>query len=279
MKKRDMLRRKYERPRGILNPKPAASDSGYRRYWPSDDLAAFVEHYWTVEWDLQESQVRETLPHPSVHIVLERDLAQVAGVATGKFTRVLKGRGRVLGVKFRPGGFRPFIKRPVATLTDRVFKIQTLFGRSAAALGRVVLAHADHQAAFGAIESFLRDRRPVAAPAIALAGRITERIIADRTITKVEHIVQEFDIDTRKLQRLFSSYVGVHPKWVIQRYRLHEAAERLATAPTVDWTDIAFDLGYADQAHFIRDFKKVVECSPAAYAKRFTSLNLLQPGR
>jgi len=70
------------------------------------------------------------------------------------------------------------------------------------------------------------------------------------------------------LQRLFSQYVGVSPKWVIQRYRLHEVAERLADDKAVDCTEMALDLVYFDQAHFIKDFKAIVGWTPAEYAKR-----------
>jgi AraC-like DNA-binding protein len=73
------------------------------------------------------------------------------------------------------------------------------------------------------------------------------------------------------LQRIFSQYVGVSPKWVIKRYRLHEAAEQLAGGEVVDWPKIALELGYFDQAHFIKDFKTIVGESPAEYIKKINS--------
>jgi AraC-like DNA-binding protein len=80
-------------------------------------------------------------------------------------------------------------------------------------------------------------------------------------------LTREFGLGLRKLQRLFDDYVGVSPKWVIQRYRLHEAAERIAAGRVADFADLALELGYADQAHFNRDFKKLVGRSPAEYAR------------
>ena len=74
-------------------------------------------------------------------------------------------------------------------------------------------------------------------------------------------------VGKRTLQRLFSEYAGVTPKWIIQRYRLHEAAERLATEEGVSLAELALDLGYYDQAHFVRDFRAVVGRPPAAYAR------------
>ncbi|HJU40524.1 MAG TPA: helix-turn-helix domain-containing protein, partial [Tahibacter sp.] len=69
------------------------------------------------------------------------------------------------------------------------------------------------------------------------------------------------------LQRLFGDYVGASPKWVINRYRLHEAVERLAAGDAVDWADLALELGYFDQAHFNRDFKRLVGRAPGAFAR------------
>lgn len=77
--------------------------------------------------------------------------------------------------------------------------------------------------------------------------------------------MQKPGVSLRPLQRHFLRYVGVNPKWVIQRYRLHEAAERLKAGP-VDLASLALELGYFDQAHFTRDFRAIVGMSPGAWA-------------
>jgi AraC-like DNA-binding protein len=88
---------------------------------------------------------------------------------------------------------------------------------------------------------------------MTLAGRVAVRIADDRRLTRVEQLVDEFGVGLRQLQRLFSEYVGISPKWVIQGYRLLEAAERVPTRAHTIWPELALDLAYADQAHFIRD--------------------------
>jgi AraC-like DNA-binding protein len=52
---------------------------------------------------------------------------------------------------------------------------------------------------------------------------------------------------------------------------MFEAAERLASEADVDAADLAQQLGYCDQAHFIKDFKTMVGCSPADYARKSTA--------
>jgi AraC-like DNA-binding protein len=64
---------------------------------------------------------------------------------------------------------------------------------------------------------------------------------------------------------LFSAYVGIGPKWVLQRYRLHEAVEQAQGQGTVDWARLALELGYYDQAHFVRDLRSLVGRTPAQY--------------
>ena len=52
---------------------------------------------------------------------------------------------------------------------------------------------------------------------------------------------------------------------MLQRVRLHEAADRMADGER-DWPRLAVELGFFDQAHFIKAFKAVVGRSPADYA-------------
>jgi AraC-like DNA-binding protein len=269
LNERDKVRPKHEPPRGILNVRPdeRGAASGLCRYWPSAALAPFVEHYWSVRWDLPEPRVAETVPHPSVHLVLEAHGAEVVGVMRTRFSRRLEGRGRVLGTKFHPGAFRAFVNAPVATLTGRRLPAAEVLGRRAAGLERRALAREDDLDAIAVVEAFLLARAPVADPALHLARRVAARIADERRLTRVEQLVREFHTTPRGLQRLFREYVGVGPKWVIQRYRLLEAAERVGAGGRARWAGLALELGYADQAHFIRDFKQLIGRTPAEYAR------------
>jgi AraC-like DNA-binding protein len=240
---------------------------GVARYWPSTDLAPFVEHYWTVRWDLAEPRVTETVPHPCIHMVLETTRSEIVGVMRTRFTRELTGRGRVLGTRFRPGAFRAFVARPVSSFTDRRVPVAEVFGPGARTLGERALRYDDDREAYAVVQSFLRGLKPMENDAMTLAVRIAARIAEDRGVARVAQLTRDFGIGLRGLQRLFREHVGIGPKWVIQRHRLLEAAERVAAGRIVDWADLALELGYADQAHFIRDFKRLVGQSPAGYAR------------
>lgn len=268
-----MAESRVDEPRGILNPRAGEKRFRLSRRLPSDDLGFFVEHFWIVEWDLmgREPYLQEVLPHPCVHLVIEEGKSGVFGVTRGKFSRLLEGKGLVLGVKFRPGAFYPFIKSPVSALTDGSIGLQDAFGVEGEALDAAILSLADEQEMVECAETFMRERLPERDENVVTINRVVDLISADREITKVEDVAGRLDLNKRMLQRLFGRYVGVGPKWVIRRYRLQEAADRLAGGQAVRWPEMALDLGYFDQAHFIKDFKAIVGLPPAEYARSIGS--------
>lgn len=260
-----------KKPTGILNPAAGGEKFRLSRHAPSADLVPFVERYWVVEWDLRgrEPYPQETLPHPCVNLVVDGGGSSgVFGVvAKGRFSYELSGRGRVFGVKFRPGGFYPFWKEPVSGLTDRSVALADAFGAAGAALESTVLAEAGDEGEILAAEDFLRRRMPERDGTSEEIGRLVDRVATDRSLLRLKDLVALSGRSRRTLQRLFEKYVGASPGWVVRRYRLQEAAELLATDGQANLADLALALGYFDQAHFTKDFRTLVGVTPAEYAK------------
>ena len=254
-------------PRGVLH-QLAAGEFAHGRFEAPDDLADRVEHFWTVRWNLegQPPQVQETLPHPNVHLVVEPGTIAAWGVHTGRWRRVLEGRSQAFGIKFRPGAFRALLGRAVSTIADTSIAADALFGADAAALASV-LGHDDDRVAADIASAFLRTRLPAIDATALLAGRIVDAVAQDLALHSVDELAGRFDMNLRALQRLFNDQVGVGPKWVIKRYRMHEAVARVQAGQPVSWAALAQDLGYFDQAHFIADFRKLVGKTPGDYAR------------
>ncbi|MEU5895865.1 helix-turn-helix domain-containing protein [Streptomyces venezuelae] len=264
--------------RGIVDASGLLSRVRFRRHAAAAPLHPYVEHYWLIDWDLPEPYATHVVPHPSVNIVfqryateaLETAFGEVAGVGLSLFTQKLEGRGRVCGVQFRPGGFRPFAPdRPLSDLTGHRLPLDDVFPhtvKQAAEAVTAVLSPADEHARVAALDAFLLNLAPTRDPQADLAATLVDRIRGDRSIRRVDAFAREEGMSVRALQRLFSAYVGVGPKWIILRYRIHEALERAESERDVDWADLAATLGYADQAHLVRDFTTTVGVPPTAYA-------------
>jgi AraC-like DNA-binding protein len=256
----------------LLNLGLTDSQVTLARYVPSDEVGFFVEHYWIVRWDLRGRQpfTSQSLTYPSVHVVLERGRSRVVGVQTARFQQPLRGEGLVFGIKFNPGGFHPFVGAEVSRLTNQSVPLAPLLAFGPLLEADVLGVSHDDALMVARAEEVLRRNLPEQDERIPLLSGIVEAIATDRSIVLVDQLVSRMDMPKRGLQRLFREYVGVSPKWVIQRYRLFEAAERLS-AGEVDDAQLARELGYFDQAHFIRDFKAVVGRSPQAFVRDLAS--------
>ncbi|MFJ4688137.1 DUF6597 domain-containing transcriptional factor [Streptomyces sp. NPDC088789] len=261
--------------RGIVDPAGLLTRVRFRRHPPAEPLRHWVETYWLIDWDLPEPYASHIVPHPSVNLTFQWDedegppYAEVTGIPLGLYTRKLTGRGRVCGVKFRPGGFRPYAPgRPAGHWTGRVESAGTVFPAATPERARSVVTAPTDTDRRTALDTFLLSLAPAPDPQADLAMDLVRHIRADRTVRRVTDIAP--DLSVRALQRLFSGYVGVPPKWVILRYRIHEALEHAGTRQDVDWAALAADLGYADQAHLIRDFTRTVGVPPTTYATTST---------
>lgn len=253
---------------GGLNAEAGRSSHRVDLRSPAPALQQHVAHYWIVTWDLRDEEPyrQGVLTNPSVHVIFERGCSRVVGLIRGRFTRVVEGSGRLLGVRFRPGCFRPFLGFPVSEITDRVLALEEVFGAASRPVADAVLSAVDEDEMVAAVDRFLLALAPESPPTVQTVAGIVEQIADDPLLTRVDDLARRVGTSQRSLQRLFAEHVGVGPKWVIQRCRLHDAVHR-AGAGDVDWTRIALELGYADQAHLIRDFTATTGTSPAKYAK------------
>lgn len=245
----------------------------HERIGASEAVASVLAHHWWVRWDLHAPHVAQTLPHPTVHVTFTRTdaeglRAEVSGVPTRAFRRTLTGRGWVFGLKFRPACFVALWPHPLHQLTDRVVPLRELFGAEADALAHAIDGAAALVTRVELAERWLVARRPRLPTEAAALRDLVEHLQHDHTMRRAEDAANHAGIELRTLQRQFRRYVGVSPKWVARRYRLHEAALRLAEPTPPSLAALAAELGYSDQAHFSRDFSEVVGCAPGPYAAR-----------
>jgi AraC-like DNA-binding protein len=237
---------------------------------PSADLAPFVLVAWTMQWTLpdERSFTQPVLPNPSVHLVITAAGTEIFGVMTGPFSTTFTGSGFIFGLRFRPCGFFPFVRRSVSEFTDRRFPLTTIFPEDAVEMLKRLAGSVDSAGVLQLLEDQLRKLQPqMDDPTRVKLESLIEGMARDPEIRTVEDAAEAFGASCRTLQRLFRLYVGVGPKWAIRRFRLKDAAARLDRGEEQDWARLANELGYFDQAHLINDFRKMVGETPAVYSR------------
>jgi len=264
-----------ERPKGVVNPAAAEKMFRLERYLPEPDLAPYIEYFWLVAWELPDgaTHVQRTLPSPCVHLVFDAGRTAVFGVMTGAFEYTLKGRGRVLGIRFRPGGFRALLRQSMHSITDQTVSLTELFGLDTAQAEQGVLSAPDDEGMVAAATALLRSVLPGGEAAetslryVAQVEAILKLIAEHPGLTQVQELADLSGMSVRRLQLLFKDAVGASPKWVIRRNRLLDAADQLSKGGAIDLATLAQALGYYDQSHFTRDFEELVGKPPADYRR------------
>lgn len=267
-----MNKQKVEKLRGVVGLDLAQQRFSLDRFYPSAHLEPFIEHYWLISWNLPKgtSHTQQVVSHPCINISFLQNNSSVSGVNTKQFEHTLCDSGNLVGIRFTPAGFYPFANQAgieMPNLTNQILPINEFFKIELQAFETKLLNLKKASQKTQKIEQELLTAPQTLDPNIPKINKIVKQIETDKSILKVSDICQKFSLDERRLQRLFNKYIGISPKWIINRYRIHEALEQIESTQNINWPDLALSLGYYDQAHFIKDFKNLVGTAPDSYLK------------
>jgi AraC-like DNA-binding protein len=256
-------------PQAIIGP--TVPDLDVRRIGPSTALAEHVDYLWRVAWRVgPEGFAQSVVPQPRVHLVAEHGPTPrlwVHGLTRSRFVRRLAGDGFALGGSFLPAMFAPVLRGDVGELAERVVPAAEVLGVDDRPVAEAILAgdRDDLVTMVGYWEGYLTEVGIVADPLAAELRALVALAETDPGLVRAEDLAARAGVSLRTLQRQFSAYVGLGPKWVLRRYRVLDAAAVAASGEHVDWADLASRLGFSDQAHLVRVFAEVVGEPPERY--------------
>jgi AraC-like DNA-binding protein len=249
------------------------------RYPVDPEFDGLLQRFWIPVWSVPPGTEapQRVLQYPVSLVVVAANYARFYGVVSGLSTTTLTGSGWAVGVMCAPAAGALLARGSMSRYTDRHVDVAAVLGTAGERLAtRVRQAMADdpssitaHRAAMAAFGDALRPFLPVDEDGL-LVNQVVAFVEGDREVTRVAQVCERFGLSERALQRLVHRRLGLTPKWLIQRRRLQEAAERLRAGPT-GLGDVAALLGYADQAHFTRDFARITAMTPGQFAARHSS--------
>lgn len=260
-------------------------ESAYRTFVPSQLLQPYVHRFWEYDSSNERSRfagVRKVMPDASINLIINIEHfswidrgnnwektpnALVQGVVTRSYLLQSEGRTHAFGIHFKPEGLLELFGAPQQELIDqfqdpgdfldtrtRPFVSAIQHARSAAE--RIRLA-----------EVFLLDRlrhnkhpKPYLGEALRLIRREHGRL-------DVKQLCGRVFVGRRQLERQFAGQFGLSPKMFIRLERF-KSALRLSQTTGCNWTQIAFECGYADQAHLIREFRELSGEAPTGLLKQ-----------
>jgi AraC-like DNA-binding protein len=173
----------------------------------------------------------------------------------------------IMGACFQAGGAFPFLRMPASELCETTVSLEALWGcADAAELRERLLAARTHQARFQILEQVLltellrQDAGPNAAVRFAL-GRFA---CAPQTAS-IGGVTERTGLSAKRFIQAFRDATGFTPKLFCRILRFQRALECIEESRNVEWTRVALDCGYFDQAHFIHDFRAFSGINPSTY--------------
>jgi len=249
---------------------------------PKPPLDAFIELIWVCRREPAPHRLERVLPNGAAQLFvnLKEDQTRTYEIDNGHLrVTVLPGtvvsgvhsryavidtaeQESVAGAVFRPGGTAPFFRLPAHEMREADVAVEDLWGRGAVAAMRERLLEArtpDDQ--LDVLERVLAamQRWPGGGPVIEFAVQELARPAGISEIAAASGLSQK-----RFIER-FKSAVGVAPKQYSRILRFQRALATAEKGRLVDWTRVAVDCGYFDQAHFIHDFRSFAGIAPNMY--------------
>lgn len=250
---------------------------------PAPPLDAFIASIWYCHSQPRPFSLERVLPSGAAQLIvnLKEDRTRMYHPETGAMTAgggtVLSGVSSrfgvidtaeqecVAGVCFRPGGTVPFFATPAHEMRDAGVPLEFVWGRrSAARLREQLLAARTPTAKLDTLERAMAEAWNARAidPAVAFA---LDQFAGRPEAARIAAVTARIGLSSRRFIERFKAAVGVAPKRYCRILRFQRALQGAEQGRPVDWTRIAVDCGYFDQAHFIHDFRLFAGITPTGY--------------
>ncbi len=250
---------------------------------PAPPLNALVSRLWDWEMPPAAHHFERVLPVPGAALIINlhedetrvysddderRCMRAPAAVIGGPCLRSqiidTAEQVRVMGVVFRPGGAHAFTGEDHEALVEQDIGLEDIFGRSARLLREQLLNTPYAQQRLDVLEHWLQAhiRMPQLAPEVVHA---LNEIARRPQVVRIGALVRDTGLSDYRFGRLFRRQVGMGAKRYARLMRFRTVVDVIHCQARVDWSAVAADGGYVDQAHLVREFRDFAGMTPSAF--------------
>jgi hypothetical protein len=252
----------------------------YQTYKPHKDLEALVKFYWTLEVPFDpKNKKQQIVPDGCIEMTFnfadkikrytsENDFilhpsAMVMGQRTKSYYILPVGHVDTFAICFYPIGFANFVKTPLENLVDNETPIAELFGAAEAnEIERQISKASNTLQRVDIIENFLLKKLNKKNTISNIVKSTVDSLLKANGTTPINAILKDDISKRRQLERHFKKQIGISPKQLGKALRLQATLHLLLNKKSKTLTDIAYENGYSDQNHFIKDFREFVGVTP-----------------
>jgi AraC-like DNA-binding protein len=255
----------------------------FRYYSPSDILKPYIKHYYIFESGADTSFEDTVFPGGDMEVIfnlgkgiwessVDNTFQKTPQIELwGQITKPLAirstGKHTMLGIRFLTHSVSCFLQDEISLFNNQVSDLTDIMGRPVKILHAKLLEANTSSERIMLIENFLISRlvrNEKRAPRIDKVASILTSIKKDTEESNISTIASRHGMTTRYLHKLVYQHTGLSPK-SFTKIRRFQHSLKLVAKNDQPFTSIAYDCGYFDQAHFIREFKSFTGVTPSAY--------------
>jgi AraC-like DNA-binding protein len=259
----------------------------YQTFEPHHNLSAFINCYWTLEAPKEDQPEKQRIvPDGCLEMIFhhgdlykqftegEEYIIQPQCFVFGQITKPLyiepTGHTGIFAVRFQADGFTPFAAIPIGDMENKAVPLAIVFGEAGVILEKNILQATTTEERIQNAEIFLRNALTNAKQIDKTIKDSVKMMLALKGQLSIDELSENLKVNRRMLERKFAAVIGVSPKQLSKIVRLQNTLKMLLKNDFKNFTAIAHDNHYYDQAHFIKEFKEFTGVSP----KEFYSDNL-----
>ena len=170
-------------------------------------------------------------------------------------------------IQFKPYGAYPFIHFPVHELNEKVVPAEGVFGQEIFDLRTQILAQETSEEKFLMAETWLtRQFDTQKTPPLALLKVLKE--IQSKPDASFNTLIEQYANTQKHLIDQFKKYIGLTPKYYHRILRFNDILLKIQKKENISWAQVAYQCGYSDQSHFIREFRHFSGFNPQEFIQQ-----------
>jgi AraC-like DNA-binding protein len=177
------------------------------------------------------------------------------GNAKTSYSLVPKGKFNGLVIRFEPAALSQLLKLSLNEITDSAVSVYDLKDKEYRSFTEKITGLNSVSSCIQAIEEFFLEKSSKSNIHILDIDHATEYVLENMGNITVSDIADKLNVCIRSLERKFMQYTGLTPKQFAKIVRLNSILNRINSGDPYKSIDIAYQFGYFDQTHFIKDFK------------------------
>lgn len=265
----------------------------YQEYPPPPELRAYIRCFWALEHDYRQAFHTHEHLWADTHTELifsfgeryyrrsEGDTGRkirlpenfVIGPMTKELLLYSNGFTGFVAVRFHPSGFVAFSKQNAKAFVNAMLPARKALPSGIRQLEQQLPGNPSREQKLRLLSAFFLHYKPLPNPDRSRIEAIVTELQTRHGKQNIAQLAQQFDISARKLERHFDQHIGMSPKLFARIIRFNHAKSLIEMDPDIPLAALAYETGYADQAHFSRNFRQLFRYTPAQFKTRVKSFN------